>query len=93
MSAVEILAFAGRLALVGIGGYIVVLNWASVVLRRSWTPLVGGILLAAFAYSVPALRAYWYFAFLVDFGSGPGMIWAVANLIRAWWNGKGASEG
>ncbi len=92
MSAVEVLASAGRLALIGIGSYIVVLNWGSLLRGRSWTPLVGGILLAGFAYSVPLLRPYWWLAFLVDFGSGPGITWAAANLIKVWWNGKGASE-
>ena len=66
-----------------VGLYLTVMNWGSLARGRSWTPLLGGGLLALVALSVPRFRPLFWLPFLLDFGSFPGLSWTlVAWVIR-----------
>ncbi len=65
------------------GLYIVAMNWGALARGRSWTPLLGGGLLALVALSVPRFRPLFWLPVLLDFGSFLGLSWAlVAWVIR-----------
>jgi len=75
--------------LICIGSFVIVMNWcalASWYLRRkhvSWIPLVGGAFAAIgmALLPLPAIRAFWWIPFLIDWGSLPGMTFAVGQAI------------
>lgn len=76
--------------LISAGGYLSVLSWGVLVrwLRHdkstSWFPFLGGGLLAGGVALLPwdCLSRLWWLAFLLDYGSIPGAILALAVHLR-----------
>lgn len=72
------------LILIGVGGYVVVMNWLVVFQwlitkkHSSWTPLVGGVIAAFGVALIPsdAASRYWWLPLVLDWGSIPGLVHA-----------------
>ena len=72
---------AGVFAIFGI--YVIALNWGAfwvTEIRKSrfvsWTPLVGAVTLSfgMWLSPYPTLHAWWWLPFILDYGSGPGIV-------------------
>ncbi|MBX9623303.1 MAG: hypothetical protein K2X82_05775 [Gemmataceae bacterium] len=76
--------------LLGLGGYVAVLNWAAVIVTartgkfHSMVPLFGAAFLAAGALLVPTLRPYAWVAPLADIGTA-SLVLAAPLLVRQFW--------
>lgn len=73
-----------------VGIHIAIINgviaYREIVLKQhspSWIPLLGGILMAIGVAACPiaAIRSYWPLAFLLDFGSIPGMTYSALHIV------------
>ena len=76
--------------LIGLGGFIAIMNWASVIATRrtgrfhSTVPLVGAVFLAAGLALLPATRNYAWAAILVDYGTLI-LLYSLPRLVREAW--------
>lgn len=84
------------LILVAIGGYFSVLSWGVLIrwLRNgkhtSWPPFLFGSILA-FGLALtpwPLLNQRWWLAFLIDYGSAPGVFLGIGFHLWRFLNGK-----
>lgn len=82
MTFIEIGVASAQTIAAVVGLYLTVMNWGSLARGQSWTPLLGGGLLALVALSVPRVRALFWIPLLLDFGSLPGLSWTLVAWIR-----------
>lgn len=82
----QVVAWIAAILLIVFGLWLILLNWLvfyrSFIQRRpspSWMPLLGGLLLCAGFLIIPGnqYRSLWWLAFIIDWGSAPGISHAI----------------
>lgn len=85
------LRLIGGVLLLAFGAWISFLNWTvfwqgfvQKQQTRSWTPLLGAVLMALglLAVSENRARAIWWVPFLLDWGSAPGLLFTLVGIWR-----------